>query len=259
MAIEFNDHEASSVKSIAVKQQSQVQPTTRFMSGKLLIFVKLSLKSLIYSLIETLSYPKEIVQEIYKKYPIEKTICYHILTDTDSTSLQFVIISGPSTTYPECDVRDILFEIFTKTEIYDRFDTSHPFWQKVEAQEPEKQKVVGRYEVEHIDDPCYVALTINPKEYFEYSQSTKLNKKHKGIKKRLKGMDYENYAARIKPLDDFETYEKPKSDYKEVVRFALKKGDMVTTKITKTRFSQLNDKRFYFPNVFFLNLLAIPL
>ena len=68
-----------------------------------------------------------------------------------------------------------------------------------------------------------MALAINPKKYFEYFQSTKLNKKHKGIKKRLKGMDYENYAARIKPLDDFETYEKRKRDYKEVVRFAVKK------------------------------------
>ena len=125
------------------------------------------------------------------------------------------------------------------------------FWQKFEAQKPERQKVVGLYEVEHIDDPCYVALAINPKEYFEYFQSTKLNKKHKRIKKRLKGMDYENYAARIKPLDDFETYEKPKRDYKEVVRFAVKKGDMFTTKITKTKFSQLNDKRFYFPNGIF--------
>ena len=125
------------------------------------------------------------------------------------------------------------------------------FWQKFEAQKPERQKVVGLYEVEQIDDPCYVALAINPKEYFEYFQSTKLNKKHKRIKKRLKGMDYENYAARIKPLDDFETFEKPKRDYKEVVRFAVKKGDMFTTKITKTKFSQLNDKRFYFPNGIF--------
>ena len=114
MTIELNDNEASSVKSIAVKQQSRVQPTTRFMTGKLLMFIKLFLKSLIYSLVQTLSYPNEIFQEICKKYQIEKTICYHILTDIDSTSLQFAIISDSSSTYPECDVRDILFEIFTK-------------------------------------------------------------------------------------------------------------------------------------------------
>ena len=254
MTIEFNDHEASCVKSIAVKQQSQVKATTRFMSGKLLMFAKLSLNSFIYSLVETLTYLTETVRQIYQKYQIEKILCYHILTDTDSTALQFAIISDPSSTYPECDVRDILFEIFVKTEIYDRFDTSHPFWQKFDAQKPERQKVLGLYEVEHIDNPCYVTLAINPKEYFEYFQSTKLNKKHKGIKKGSKGMDYENYTARIAPLKDFETYEKPKNNYKEVVRFAVKKGYMVTTKISKTKFSQLKDKRFYFPD----GILYIP-
>ena len=35
---------------------------------------------------------------------------------------------------------------------------------------------------------------------------------------------------------------------KDVVRTSVKKGEMTTHKITKTKFSQLNDKRFYFPN-----------
>ena len=38
------------------------------------------------------------------------------------------------------------------------------------------------------------------------------------------------------------------------MRFAVKKGDMVTTSIAKTKFSQLNDKRFYFPN----KILSLP-
>ena len=104
------------------------------------------------------------------------------------------------------------------------------------------------YEVEHIDDPCYVTLAINPKEYLEFFKSSTLNKKHKGIKKGAKGMDYENYAERIKSLKKFETYENPKNDYKDVMRFAVKKGEMYTTKVVKTKFSQLNDKRFYFSN-----------
>ena len=41
---------------------------------------------------------------------------------------------------------------------------------------------------------------------------------------------------------------KQKSGLKEVVRISVKKGEMTTYKITKTKFSQLNDKRFYFPN-----------
>ena len=106
----------------------------------------------------------------------------------------------------------------------------------------------GLYEVEHIDDPCYVTLAVNPKEYFEYFKSNSTNKKHKGIKKGSAGMEYKNYAERIKPLLNFNTYKKPKADIKDVVRISVKKGEMSTHTIKKSKFSQLNNKRFYFPN-----------
>ena len=61
-------------------------------------------------------------------------------------------------------------------------------------------------------------------------------------------MEYKNYAERIKPLLNFETYKKPKADIKDMVRISVKKGEMTTHKIKKKKFSQLNDKRFYFPN-----------
>ena len=80
MLNEFNDLESSSVKTIAVKSQTNVKCSSRFMSGKLL-FAKLSLKSFVYSLVELR--------------------CYQILTDTDSISIQFIIVSDPSSTYPE--------------------------------------------------------------------------------------------------------------------------------------------------------------
>ena len=91
--------------------------------------------------------------------------------------------------------------------------------------------MLGLYEVEHIDDPCYVTLAVNPKEYFECFKSDTCNKKHKGIKKGSLSMDYENYAERIKPLIDFETYKKPKADIKDIVRISVKKGEMTTHKI----------------------------
>ena len=75
-----------------------------------------------------------------------------------------------------------------------------------------------------------------------------MNKKHKGIKKGSVGTDFENFAERIKPLYDFDTYVKTKRDAKPVVRISVKKGEMTTHKAIKTTFSQLNDKRFYFPN-----------
>ena len=101
MIIEFNDHKSSAVKLISVKNESVIKCTTRFMSGKLLMFAKLSLKSFIYSLVELLHFPEEnpIVAAIYEKYKIDEIRCYQILTDTDSTSIQFIIISDPSSTY----------------------------------------------------------------------------------------------------------------------------------------------------------------
>ena len=107
---------------------------------------------------------------------------------------------------------------------------------------------MGLYEVESINDPCLVTLAVNPKEYFEYFKSTNVNKKHKGIKKGSLGMDYKNYAERIKPLYDCASFKKPKADIKSLIRILVKKGEMTTHKITKTNFSQLNGKRFYFPN-----------
>ena len=45
----------------------------------------------------------------------------------------------------------------------------------------------------------------------------------KKLKKGSPGMEYENYAERIKPLIDFKTYKKPTPDIKDVVRNSVKK------------------------------------
>ena len=248
--VEFNDSECSAIKHIAVKTKTNIKCTTRFMSGKLLMFAKLSLKSFTYSLAELLTFPEEnkVVQEIFDKYLIEKNLIYQILTDTDSTSLQFVAISKLETTFTENDLRNILFEISSKIEIKDRFDKSDDFWQFFGVHMPDNQKVPGLYEVESINDQCLVTLEVNPKEYFEYFKSNNVNKKHKGIKKGSAGMEFANYAERVKPLFDFDSYTKPKEDKKPVIRISVKKGEMTTHKIIKSKFSQLNDKRFYFPN-----------
>ena len=86
------------------------------------------------------------------------------------------------------------------------------------------------------------------KEYFKYFKSQSISKKHKGIKEVSAGMDYKNYAERIKPLFDFKTFRKPKLDDKNVARIANKKSEMTTFMIKKKKFSQLNDKGFYFLN-----------
>ena len=88
------------------------------MSGKLLMFPKLSRKSFIYDLAETFCFPSQLVLEIYEKYKIEKIEMYHVLTDADSTALQFIIISDPNSGVPEPKFRDIIFEIIAATKIY---------------------------------------------------------------------------------------------------------------------------------------------
>ena len=55
------------------------------------MFAKLSLKSFIYDLTETFMFPNQKTGSIYDKYEIDYVYVYQILTDTDSTSLKFVI------------------------------------------------------------------------------------------------------------------------------------------------------------------------
>ena len=98
------------------------------MSGKLLMFAKLSLKSLIYGIIETFCFPQKEIVNLRRKYLIEKVEIFHILTDTDITALKFIFISDPNSDLPEDKFRDIIFEVIVTSKIYKRFDTSHEFW-----------------------------------------------------------------------------------------------------------------------------------
>ena len=85
------------------------------------------------------------------------------------------------------------------------------------------------YEIEHIDNPCYVTLAVNPKEYLELFEDYYTDKKHKGIKKGSRGMKFSNYSNRINSLVSFDTFEKTPVEYKEVAGFTVLKGGIVTT------------------------------
>ena len=103
------------------------------------------------------------------------------------------MISDPSSDFPESKITDVIFEIIVKTDIYKRFEASHPFWEKFNARKPKRQKILCLYEVERVDSPCYVTIAVNPKEYFEFFHDYLVNKKHKGIKKGSRGMEYQNF------------------------------------------------------------------
>lgn len=58
MIVDFCAEEAIIIKSIAVKERQEVQVTTRFLPGKMLMFAKLSLMSFIYEVLETFCFPE---------------------------------------------------------------------------------------------------------------------------------------------------------------------------------------------------------
>ena len=173
MIIEFNSHESASIKPLAVKKNDRIKVTTRFLSGKTLMFAKLSLMSFMYEVLETFCFPDENVHGFFKKYGIERVEIYHILTDTDSTSLKFIFISDPNSQTPESKFREIIFEVITSPKIYKRFDSSHKFWENFGARKEQKRKKLGYFEIEHIDNPCILTNAANPKEYFEMQQIQK--------------------------------------------------------------------------------------
>ena len=45
------------------------------------------------------------------------------------------------------------------------------------------RKCLGYFEIENIDNPCFLTIACNPKEYYELFENSYVNKKHKGIKK----------------------------------------------------------------------------
>ena len=116
------------------------------------------------------------------------------------------------------------------------------------ARKESRRKKLGYYETENIDNPYIRTLAVNPKECLEVFKDFRLNKKHKGIKKGSTGLGFENFAERIKSLINFDTFEKPPADKKEVSRFSVIQGEMIKKTVVKNKFSHLNDKRFYFPD-----------
>ena len=89
--IDLDEEYSASIRSVAIEKNTKVNLTTRFLSGKMLMFSKVSIKSFVYDLIDIFMFPSQEIQEIYQKYQVEKCYLYQNLTDTDSTSVFFVL------------------------------------------------------------------------------------------------------------------------------------------------------------------------
>ena len=243
--IDFEENNSASIKSLVIKRSSNIKVSSRFIKGKMLMFAKLSIKSFVYDIIDVFCFPDETIREIYNKYQIEKCYLYQNLTDTDSTSVFFVFICELESVLPESEARKVIFECMINSELLKRLDVSDDFWKKFNVQDKTKKKEMGLFEIESIDNPNICTIAVNPKEYFEQFKDKNINKKHKGVRKNTKGMDFQRYADRIK---DLRLDLKSNICQEKVVqkRLQVKNTEMIMTSSNKVKFAQINDKKILF-------------
>ena len=68
------------------------------------------------------------------------------------------------------------------------------------------------YSYTHINKANVITIALNPKEHYERFDDHADNKKHKGLKKSTRGMDFDSYSSRLPDLNEFskEFFKKPK-------------------------------------------------
>ena len=249
--IDFDRERSASIKAASVEKNTKVKLTTRYLNGKMLMFSKLSIKSFVYDIIDVFMFPNQSTKRIYEKYNIEKCIVEQNLRDTDSTSIFFVFICNLNSEILENEARKIIFEVMLNSKIFDRLDRSHKYFEQFNACDPTLKKRVGYFEIEQIDKENIITIALNPKEYYERYIDSSYNKKHKGLSKNVKGMDFESYSKRLSDLTEyFENciINPNPRQYVEQKRFQIKNESMQMQTIQKVQFGQLNDKRFFFSN-----------
>ena len=155
--IDFDEEHTDSITSLAIEKKSNVTLTTRFLKGKMPMFAKTSLQSFVYDMIDVFCFPDQVVQEIYKKYSIEKCFLYQNLTVTDSTSLLFIFICNLNCSVNEIDSRKVLFEVMIASEIFKRLDLSDDFWSEFNAQ---NKKLRNKLDLTKLK--ALITLTLSP-------------------------------------------------------------------------------------------------
>ena len=239
----------NSVFAVACKRQNNVRVSTRYIAAKLLINAKISLASFLYDCVDTFCFPNEKTQAIYARHKIIKVLPYLLMTDTDSGSLEFIIIAEDSCDCGEREMRDILLKIFLDNDIHKRLDLSNEFFEQFDKRNLAVRKQVGLYEFENIEHGIVCAICVNPKEYLEvYGILFDINKKHKGVKRGTKGMNFEKYARRILTIVEAREGTNRFSKKQKQTRIENKKGNMIMVTVEKAEFGQLNDKRYVLPD-----------
>ena len=135
------------MKSLAIKKETKVNLTTRFLNGKMLMFSKTSIQSFVY-----LMFPDDDAKRISEKNEIQNCFYFQNLTDTDSAFLFFIFICKLLGSINEKNARNIIFEVLTKSKVFNRLDLSDGFWQQFIVQNKSLKNQFGLYEVENINN-----------------------------------------------------------------------------------------------------------
>ena len=239
----------NSLFAVACKRQNNVRVSTRYIAAKLLINTKVSLVSFLYDCVDTFCFPNEKTQTISARHKIIKVLPYMLMTDTDSGSLEFIIIAEDSCVCGERGMRNILLKIFLDNDIHKRLDLSNEFFEQSDKPSLAVRKQVGLYEFENIEYGIVCAICVNPKEYLElYGILFNINKKHKGVKRGTKGMNFEKHARRILTIAYAREGTNRFSKKQKQTRFENKKRNMIMVTVEKAEFGQLNGKRYVLPD-----------
>ena len=178
----------------------------------MLMFSKVSIKSFVYDLIDVFMFPNEEIKKIYAEFKVDRCYLYQNLTDTDSTSIFFVFICDLKCSIDERKSRDIISKVMIKSKIFERLDLSDDFWDQFGVQNKKLKKQVGLFEIESINKANVITIALNPKKYYERFDDHSDNKKHKGLKKSTRSMDFDSYLSRLADSNEFskEFFKKPK-------------------------------------------------
>ena len=125
---------------------------------------------------------------------------------------QFFFICDLKYSIDERKTRGIIFKIMIKSKISERLDLSDDFWDQFGVQNKNLKKQAGLFEIESINKANIITITLNPKGYYERFDDNSDNKKHTGLKKSTRSMDFDSYLSRLADLNEFskEFFKKPK-------------------------------------------------
>ena len=173
-----------------------------------------------------------------------KVLPYLLMTDTNSVLLEFIVIAEDNCDCSEREMRNIFLRMFLEKDFHQRLDLSSKFYNQFNMGNEAVRKQVGLYEFENIEHGIICALCVNPKEYFElYGILYESNKKHKGVRKGPKGVDFDMCAGHIVTAEDAREGTNRFSKKQKQTRIQKKKGNMIMVTIEKRKFGQLSNKR----------------